>query len=1332
MPRFKKGIAGICRFLLIFLALLSGFSGGEPTAAAQDQPGPVKEITVAVGQSDGPFYFRDQKGHADGWLVDLWRLWSQKTGIKVKFVTVPFSETLKLTAEGTADVQGGCYYSSERAAYLEYVAPLAATTTNFFFHKNIYGIETLKDLLGFRIGVIQSDYAIGYLREHLPGASLAVYKTTDELFQALKDDELRVFVVDASVGLYFLKKWKMFGDFNYYPGKPLVSGELQAAVKKGNNVLPPLIKEGLSAITPEERAAIERRWIGMTQTKTEGVLTIACDRYYPPFTILTPSGRAAGILVDLWRLWSTKTHREIAFVFEDWEKSVQMVKEGKADIHSGLFKTKAREEIFSFSTPLFSIQEKLAFGTDQDPLTLNQLSEKRVGVIAGSAEETELKRDYPRIIIAPYNGYRELLRALQNGEILAVYECGVSLQRSTEDLGLQGEIQLSKESMPIRNLFAGVLKKNTLRLKAINRGLSEITEQEIRDIEARWVSNADLQLHSGKPRPMVLSSEEKEWLRNHPQIKLGIDPDYMPFEAFGPGDLYEGLSSSYVDILNQKLGIHMVPVKGLSLLEMKEAAIAGKLDVLPCISMTPERREILDFTRPYLDFPIVAVTRKDAPFLSGIHELKGETVAVVSGYYEQEMMEKHFPEIGLLPVDNIEQGLTAVDEGKVTAYVDRSAAAIYAIRKLGLKDLKIAVTTRFRTGFRFAVRKDWPQLAPILDKALRSIPEAEREKIANRWINVRFEDRTDWDFLLKVGVLGAVIIGLILAIILFWNRRLAREVGERKRAEERFQTLAATMPGGIYQTLIKSVDEAEPLYISQGAKAFFDIPLETVVREKRQLNWHPEDQERVQDELRSAFSAEKDVNLVGRIMVRGETKWIRVNASPSRSLEGALIYNGFILDITERKLAEQEYLNSERKIKAMSQAVDDALIMINSQGEVMFWNQSAETLFGYSAPEAIGSSFHEMVMPHKDLPKAAAGLEHFSRTGEGPVVGSRHQVTAQNRSGEEFPVELSISSFQVDDEWFAVGTVRNITERKRSEDRLNLTQNTVDKAALGIFWIDPESGRFVYANEAACSTIGYTREELLEMIVPEIDVGFYEAESPSLLQVLEGDSQVETEGVYRTKDGRLLNVLLSIVLTELENRRIIAVFARDITEQKRAEAALTESEERSRLILNSAGDGIFGVNETGLLTFINPNALKMLGFKEDELVGNQIHPFVHHHRADGAEYPVEECPVHVSATLGATHHIDDEVMWRKDGSFFPVEYTSKPIIRDGKIAGAVVTFRDITDRLKAERELKQRLEELEQFNRLVMGREEKMIGLKEEINGLLVQLGREERYKIVQ
>ena len=127
-------------------------------AAGQDRPGPIKEITVAVGRDYAPFYFRDPQGRADGWLVDIWRLWAQKTGIEVKFVMAPFSETLTMTKEGKVDVQGGGVSTPKKGgAYLDYVAPLAKVDTHFFFHKNIYGIETLKDLLSFRIGVIE-DY----------------------------------------------------------------------------------------------------------------------------------------------------------------------------------------------------------------------------------------------------------------------------------------------------------------------------------------------------------------------------------------------------------------------------------------------------------------------------------------------------------------------------------------------------------------------------------------------------------------------------------------------------------------------------------------------------------------------------------------------------------------------------------------------------------------------------------------------------------------------------------------------------------------------------------------------------------------------------------------------------------------------------------------------------------------------------------------------------------------------------------------------------------------------------------------------------------------------
>lgn len=141
-------------------------------------------------------------------------------------------------------------------------------------------------------------------------------------------------------------------------------------------------------------------------------------------------------------------------------------------------------------------------------------------------------------------------------------------------------------------------------------------------------------------------------------------------------------------------------------------------------------------------------------------------------------------------------------------------------------------------------------------------------------------------------------------------------------------------------------------------------------------------------------------------------------------------------------------------------------------------------------------------------------------------------------------------------------------------------------------------------------------------------------------------------------------------------------------ELQKNQAQLEQAEERSRLLLESAHEGIFGVADDGLVNFINPAGLAMLGFEAAELIGQKIHALIHHTRADGTPYPVEECPMHHSLTRGTIGNRDDEVLWRKDGTSFPVEYTSVPMRKNGSIAGTVVVFRDISERKETEEALR--------------------------------------------
>ncbi len=142
-------------------------------------------------------------------------------------------------------------------------------------------------------------------------------------------------------------------------------------------------------------------------------------------------------------------------------------------------------------------------------------------------------------------------------------------------------------------------------------------------------------------------------------------------------------------------------------------------------------------------------------------------------------------------------------------------------------------------------------------------------------------------------------------------------------------------------------------------------------------------------------------------------------------------------------------------------------------------------------------------------------------------------------------------------------------------------------------------------------------------------------------------------------------------------------------EKKKAEEELINVCRQNHLILNAAADGIVGLDEKGTVTFVNPAAGEMLGYAEEELIGKDLHPTIHYSFPDGTNYPVTECPMWQCMRSKASSRVRDEVLWKKDGTSFPTAYSTTPIIENGQVAGAVVTFRDISVRKHAEDEIRQ-------------------------------------------
>ncbi|MGI4758171.1 MAG: PAS domain-containing protein [Janthinobacterium lividum] len=132
------------------------------------------------------------------------------------------------------------------------------------------------------------------------------------------------------------------------------------------------------------------------------------------------------------------------------------------------------------------------------------------------------------------------------------------------------------------------------------------------------------------------------------------------------------------------------------------------------------------------------------------------------------------------------------------------------------------------------------------------------------------------------------------------------------------------------------------------------------------------------------------------------------------------------------------------------------------------------------------------------------------------------------------------------------------------------------------------------------------------------------------------------------------------------------------------ENELKDAYDINQLVLDEVEEGIYGLDLRGFVTFVNPAAHRMTGWSLDDLKGRTQHSIVHHSHSDGSQYPQEDCPIYQTLRNGVVHHRDNEVFWRKDGTSFPVSYTSTPVPHHGPPCGAVVVFSDITDRVQAQ------------------------------------------------
>lgn len=275
--------------------------------------------------------------------------------------------------------------------------------------------------------------------------------------------------------------------------------------------------------------------------------------------------------------------------------------------------------------------------------------------------------------------------------------------------------------------------------------------------------------------------EELAFMEEHPVIRLGVDPKFVPFEFFDKDGTYQGITSDYLEIISEKTGLEMVVIPGLTWTEAYEKALHGEVDMLPAVSKTPAREQYFLFSEPYYYFKRVIVVRDSTQGISSLEDLFGQTVAVQKNSSHHSYL-ADYPQLNLSLYDSVEAALTAVADGSETAFVGNLATTNYLINSTGLTNLKyVAFEAEKQQGLYFAVRNDWPVLIGIIDKTLATITPEERIAINSKWVGADVEP--DYGPVYQVVMMVSGVIILIWLVSIYWILRLRREIDTRKKIQ---------------------------------------------------------------------------------------------------------------------------------------------------------------------------------------------------------------------------------------------------------------------------------------------------------------------------------------------------------------------------------------------------------------------------------------------------------------------------------------------------------------------------------------------------------------------
>ncbi|RDH84582.1 MAG: hypothetical protein DIZ80_03700 [endosymbiont of Galathealinum brachiosum] len=527
-----------------------------------------------------------------------------------------------------------------------------------------------------------------------------------------------------------------------------------------------------------------------------------------------------------------------------------------------------------------------------------------------------------------------------------------------------------------------------------------------------------------------LSDSEKKWIIDNPEIKFTGDPNWLPYEAFNADGNYVGIVADHLKIIENKTGLRFKSISVNTWSSSLQIAMKGEVSVISGDIADVNLNKNFNPVESYSRNPVVIIMGSHQNYIENLNEIKNKKIVLIKDYGYTSLILNQYPEFKFIEVENIQQGLSGIAEGRFDAMLATMALASYNIAEMGLHNVKVVGKTPIVMDLTLFVDKNEPVLYSIIEKSLKTITEKESYAILENWIKDKYIEKTDYQYIVRIIIFFVIIV----AIFFYWNRRLTQEISLRLEIEKNLKESERFLKRSQEISHIgnwKLNIETNQVWASDELKNIIGFDGENLTVEAFIDVIHPDDKDLVISSFNRGKSGEnRDVEY--RCVVGGNIKWLHGVGGATLDDSGKVteVY-GTIQDVTKQKIVENEAVESRSRFEAMFKSIPDAIVFIDQNRSMKMFNSAALEMFGYQEDEIVGEKFEILYTINDDIKDT--NKNKFDTNFN--FIPLPYEITYKRKNGNVFQGETVATSVasSAGDVLGHLAIVRDISERGHVE-----------------------------------------------------------------------------------------------------------------------------------------------------------------------------------------------------------------------------------------------------------------------------------------------------------